>query len=46
MKLWSKGSEPEEIIEQFTVGNDRELDMRLARYDVRGSRAHIAMLEK
>lgn len=45
MKLWSKGSEPEQIIEQFTVGNDRELDMRLARYDVRGSKAHIAMLE-
>ncbi|MCM1484185.1 MAG: argininosuccinate lyase [Muribaculaceae bacterium] len=45
MKLWSKGSEPEEIIERFTVGNDRELDMRLARYDVQGSLAHIAMLE-
>ncbi|MDE7123615.1 MAG: argininosuccinate lyase, partial [Alistipes sp.] len=27
-------------------GDDRELDMRLARYDVEGSLAHIAMLEK
>lgn len=44
-KLWSKGIEPDEIIEKFTVGNDRELDLRLARYDVQGSKAHIAMLE-
>ena len=28
------------------MGDDRELDMRLARYDVEGSLAHIAMLEK
>ena len=27
------------------MGDDRELDMRLARYDVEGSLAHIAMLE-
>ncbi len=33
------------MIEVFTVGNDRELDMRLARYDVQGSLAHIKMLE-
>ncbi|MEZ3558080.1 MAG: argininosuccinate lyase [Duncaniella sp.] len=33
------------MIEQFTVGNDRELDLRLARYDVQGSMAHIRMLE-
>lgn len=33
------------MIEEFTVGNDRELDMRLARYDVQGSLAHIKMLE-
>ncbi len=45
MKLWSKGFEPNKMIEVFTVGNDRELDMRLARYDVQGSLAHIKMLE-
>ncbi|MDE6813282.1 MAG: argininosuccinate lyase, partial [Duncaniella sp.] len=33
------------MIEEFTVGNDRELDLRLARYDVQGSMAHIKMLE-
>ena len=45
MKLWSKGFEPDKMIEQFTVGADRELDLRLARYDVQGSMAHIRMLE-
>ena len=45
MKLWSKGLEPDKMIEEFTVGNDRELDLRLARYDVIGSIAHIRMLE-
>lgn len=45
MKLWSKGFEPDKMIEQFTVGADRELDLRLARYDVEGSMAHIRMLE-
>ncbi len=45
MKLWSKGFEPDEMIEQFTVGRDRELDLRLARFDVEGSMAHIRMLQ-
>ena len=45
MKLWSKGFEPDKMIEEFTVGADRELDLRLARYDVKGSMAHIRMLE-
>ncbi len=45
MKLWSKGFEPDKMIEEFTVGNDRELDLRLAKYDVEGSMAHIRMLE-
>ena len=43
-QLWNKGFEPDEIIERFTVGRDRELDLRLARYDVLGSLAHIRML--
>ena len=41
-KLWDKGYEPDKMIEEYTVGDDRELDMRLARYDVEGSLAHIA----
>ncbi len=45
MKLWDKGFEPDEMIEKFTVGRDRELDLRMARYDVEGSMAHITMLE-
>ena len=43
--LWSKGTQATEIVDSFTVGNDRVLDMRLAKYDVMGSKAHIAMLE-
>ncbi|MCH5233196.1 MAG: argininosuccinate lyase [Muribaculaceae bacterium] len=45
-QLWNKGFEPDKSIESFTVGNDRELDLRLARYDVQGTMAHIKMLEK
>lgn len=43
--LWSKGTKASDIVEDFTVGNDRVLDMALARYDVMGSKAHIKMLE-
>lgn len=32
-------------MEEFTVGNDKTLDLQLARYDVLGSKAHIRMLE-
>lgn len=45
MQLWNKGFEPDEMIEEFTVGHDRELDLELARYDVQGSLAHIRMLQ-
>lgn len=44
-KLWSKGFGTDKMIEEFTVGNDRELDLRLARFDIEGSKAHIKMLE-
>ena len=46
MKLWDKGYSIEKKIEQFTVGDDRDYDLRLAIYDVRGSRAHARMLAK
>ena len=46
MKLWDKGTATDKKIEQFTVGNDRELDLLLARYDVIASIAHAKMLAK
>lgn len=30
MNLWDKGFEPDQLIEQFTVGADRDLDLALA----------------
>lgn len=45
MKLWNKGYEPDRLIEEFTVGQDRDLDLRLAQYDAEGSMAHIRMLQ-
>lgn len=45
MKLWDKGTSVNKLIEDFTVGKDRELDVYLAKYDVLGSMAHAIMLE-
>ena len=45
-KLWEKNTTVNPEIEKFTVGLDRELDLKLARYDVLGSIAHSAMLQK
>jgi len=44
MKLWDKGFNTDKKIDLFTVGNDRELDLLLAKYDVIASRAHAKML--
>ena len=44
-KLWDKGIKTDEFIERFTVGRDREMDLKLAEYDVKGTIAHITMLE-
>jgi argininosuccinate lyase len=44
MKLWEKGIPTDQQIEQFTVGNDRDLDLVLAKYDALGSIAHAKML--
>ena len=46
MKLWDKGISIDKRIEKFTVGNDRELDMFLAEYDMIASKAHAKMLGK
>ncbi len=46
MKLWDKGFSTDKKIDHFTVGNDRELDLYLAQYDVIASKAHAKMLGK
>ncbi len=47
MKLWEKGNQStNRIIEQFTVGNDRELDLEIAQYDIQASKAHAKMLNE
>lgn len=45
MKLWQKDKKSLAAVEKFTVGNDQEMDMFLAPFDVLGSIAHITMLE-
>lgn len=46
MKLWQKNStETSELVEQFTVGRDKEFDLLLAPFDVIGSKAQAQMLE-
>ena len=44
MKLWQKDKAALQSVEKFTVGNDRELDIYLAPFDVLGSLAHTKML--
>ena len=49
-KLWAKDNTQNKdiaaLIEQFTVGNDRDFDVLLAKYDIMGNKAHVAMLNK
>lgn len=45
MKLWQKDKASLAEVERFTVGNDREMDLYLAAFDVLGSLAHTQMLE-
>lgn len=45
-KLWEKEKIViPKLIEEFTIGKDKELDLLLAEYDVIGSVAHAKMLE-
>lgn len=46
MKLWDKGFSTNKKIDHFTVGNDRELDLVLVKYDIIASKAHAKMLGK
>lgn len=43
-KIWDKGFDANKRVEDFTVGKDRELDLRLAKHDMLGSMAHMQML--
>jgi argininosuccinate lyase len=45
-KLWQKDIELNKLVEQFTVGRDKEFDLLLAKHDVQASKAHATMLEK
>ncbi|MEL7425889.1 MAG: argininosuccinate lyase [Bacteroidota bacterium] len=45
-KLWQKAYELDARIEAFTVGQDRELDLLLATFDIAGSLAHGKMLSE
>ena len=44
MKLWQKNTAVNNLVETFTVGLDRDMDMQLAASDVLGSLAHTQML--
>jgi len=44
--LWNKGTAADAAVHAFTAGDDREYDLRLAKYDIAGSLAHCNMLAK
>ncbi|HHP7242622.1 MAG TPA: argininosuccinate lyase [Cyclobacteriaceae bacterium] len=43
-KLWQKSTSADQEVEDFTVGDDRALDLLLAPFDIQGSVAHVKML--
>jgi argininosuccinate lyase len=45
MKLWQKDKVSLNEVDEFTIGQDQEMDIYLASFDVLGSLAHIQMLE-
>ncbi len=45
MKLWQKDKVARGEVDKFTTGNDRQMDLYLAPFDVIGSLAHIRMLQ-
>lgn len=44
-KIWQKSVTVNELVENFTVGRDREFDEQMAAFDVLGSLAHTRMLQ-
>lgn len=45
-KLWQKTTSVDQLVENFTVGRDREFDEQMAAFDVLGSLAHTQMLQQ
>jgi len=45
VKLWEKDFFISKEIELFTIGNDRDIDIKLAPFDIIGTLGHIRMLE-
>lgn len=45
MKLWQKDKDSLQEVTRFTVGQDREMDLMMASFDVMGSLAHTQMLK-
>ncbi|MBW2967679.1 argininosuccinate lyase, partial [Candidatus Woesearchaeota archaeon] len=45
-KLWNKGYDLDREIEQFTVGDDPQTDLKLLKYDILVNKAHAKMLNK
>jgi argininosuccinate lyase len=43
-KLWAKGYQLNQVVEDFMTGDDPHLDLRIARYDCIASIAHAKML--
>ena len=46
VKIWDKGFEVDKRVEEFTVGNDFLIDMKLINYDCKASIIHAKMLRK
>ena len=46
MKLWEKNNSSNDKIIDFTVGNDRQNDLYLIKYDIQASISHAKMLSK
>ncbi len=46
MKLWDKGISLNQLVEDYTVGNDYILDNELVKYDCQASIVHAKMLNK
>jgi argininosuccinate lyase len=44
-KIWQKSVTVNDLVENFTVGRDREFDEQMAAFDVLGSLAHTCMLQ-
>ena len=45
-RLWDKGGKLDKDVQEFSVGNDPELDMNIIQHDILASIAHSQMLQK